>query len=250
MFGFIKNLKSVNGFGKIFHFFLRIFLPLLVFILVRLDFIQLAFIIVILSKWRMFAVKPRFWIMNLLANSVDIVVGLSFVFFMTYASPDIAWQLLWVLGYIVWLVLIKPSESILLVSLQAFIGQFLGLTALYLIWSDGPIWGLTVMTAIICYISARHFLNSFKEPYSNLIIFFWTYVGASLSWLTSHWLIYYKVFSQPVMLLSILGYGLAIVYYLDHYKKLKKFSKWEIIGVFILSLIIIIFYSNWTYRVV
>ncbi len=250
MFSLFKSLKPANGFGKVFHFFLKIILPLLVFILIRLDFIQLAFIVVILSKWRMFAVKPRFWLVNLLSNSIDIVVGLSLVYFMTYASPNVYWQLLWTVSYVAWLVLIKPSENILLVSLQAFIGQFLGLTALYLIWSDGPIWGLTVITALICYVSARHFLNSFDEPYDNLIIFFWTYVGATLAWLTSHWLIYYKVFSQPVMLLSILGYGLAVVYYLDHYKKLKKFSKWEITGVFILSLIIIIFYSNWTYRVV
>ncbi len=250
MFSLFKSLKPANGFGKVFHFFLKIILPLLVFILIRLDFIQLAFIVVILSKWRMFAVKPRFWLVNLLSNSIDIVVGLSLVYFMTYASPNVYWQLLWTVSYVAWLVLIKPSENILLVSLQAFIGQFLGLTALYLIWSDGPIWGLTVITALICYVSARHFLNSFNEPYANLIIFFWTYVGATLAWLTSHWLIYYKVFSQPVMLLSILGYGLAVVYYLDHYKKLKKFSKWEITGVFILSLIIIIFYSNWTYRVV
>jgi hypothetical protein len=250
MFSFFGRLKPINGFGKVLHFLLRIILPILVLILVRLDFVQLALIVVVLSKWRMFAVKPRFWLANILANSIDLVFGLSLVYFITYASSNIYWQLIWVLVYIIWLIFIKPAESVFLVSVQAFIGQFVGLTAIYLFWPNGSIWGLMILVGLICYMSARHFLNSFNEVYMNLISFFWAYVGISLAWLTSHWLVYYKVFSQPVMLLSILGYGLAIVYYLDHFKKYKKFSKIEITAVFIISLIIIVFYSSWTYKVV
>lgn len=250
MSGFFKNTLSKISFSKIFHFLLRIILPISILILIRLNFIQLALLLIVLSKWRMFAVKPRFWLANILANSVDIIVGISLAYFIYYSSPDIYWQIVWTIAYIIWLLLIKPAESIFFVSIQSFIGQFVGLTALYMFWPNGSIWGLSLLVGLIAYVSARHFLNSFDEIYANLIAFFWFYTAASLAWLTSHWLIYYKVFSQPTMLLSIIGYGLAIVYYLDHFKKYKKFRKWEVVGVFLISLIIIIFYSSWTYRVV
>jgi len=34
-----------------------------------------AFALVLLSKWRVFAVRPRYWFANLQANMVDVIVG-------------------------------------------------------------------------------------------------------------------------------------------------------------------------------
>lgn len=42
----------------------------------------LAVILVILSKWRVLAVQPRFWLPNIKANLVDIIVGVSTVVFL------------------------------------------------------------------------------------------------------------------------------------------------------------------------
>ena len=37
-------------------------------------------LLVIISKWRMFAVRPRYLFLNLKSNLVDLIVGFSFVF--------------------------------------------------------------------------------------------------------------------------------------------------------------------------
>ncbi len=93
-----RNLKPTSGFAYFLHLGLVSLLPIIVFILVLLNFVQLALSIVVLSKWRMFAVKPRFWASNIRANAVDLMVGLSIVIFMMHSG---AWpiKLLWALLY-------------------------------------------------------------------------------------------------------------------------------------------------------
>lgn len=44
------KLKPVNGFSHILHLFLTVLLPLVVYVLVRLNLVQLAILIIILSK--------------------------------------------------------------------------------------------------------------------------------------------------------------------------------------------------------
>ncbi len=73
----LRKIKPANGFSHFFHLGLLIILPAVIFVLVRLSFVQLALSIIVLSKWRMFAVRPRFWLANIRANAVDLIVGLS-----------------------------------------------------------------------------------------------------------------------------------------------------------------------------
>ena len=125
----IQKIKPASGVSHLLHLGLVLILPIGVFILVRLQFDSLAFALVILSKWRMFAVRPRFWAANIRANSIDLMVGLSTVVFITQA--DSLWnQLLWVAGYATWLWVIKPGKSIPMVTFQDFIGQLMSLSAL------------------------------------------------------------------------------------------------------------------------
>src|SRR5437868_4162235 len=114
----IAKIKPANGFSRVAHVGLNVLLALLVFILVRIDFVQLALAIILLSKWRMFAVRPRFWPANIRANSVDIIVSVSMLLFMVHAST--AWlQLGWTVAYVLWLLVVKPASSSLMISLQA-----------------------------------------------------------------------------------------------------------------------------------
>ena len=46
----------------------------------------LAFAVLLMSKWRALAVRPRFWFANLVANMVDIIVGVSIVVLL-YVGP-------------------------------------------------------------------------------------------------------------------------------------------------------------------
>ncbi len=86
----VAKIKPATGFAHFFYLGLLVLLPLIVFVLVRLGFVQLAIIVVILSKWRMFAVRPRFWAANVRANSVDLLVGIPIVLFMSHSRLNIA----------------------------------------------------------------------------------------------------------------------------------------------------------------
>ena len=98
----ITKLTPTRGFSTFLHYLLLVLLPLLVFVLIRLEFVALAFIVIILAKWRMFAVRPRFWPANIRANAIDIMVGMSVVIFMQDA-PGMMGQLLWAVAYGAWL---------------------------------------------------------------------------------------------------------------------------------------------------
>lgn len=241
----LTKVKPATGFANIFHILLLVTLPIVVFVLVRLEFAPLALIMVILSKWRMFAVRPRFWAANIRANSIDIIVGIAAVLFMSNNSDSILYQLLIAIGYGFWLIVIKPRSSLLFTSLQAGIGQFVGLMALYLTWSSGPLLGLTFVTGLICFLAARHFFDSFNEAYARLLAYTWGYFGAAMGWLLGHWLLFVQNVSLPALLLSVLGYGMAALYYLDHHSRLNKGLKQQFIFVMIAVVMVVLFFSDW-----
>jgi hypothetical protein len=233
------------------HLGLLILLPLAIFIFVRLGdtFIRLAYALVILSKWRMFAVRPRFWTAIVRANSVDIIVGLSIVLFMTHSSSQ--WQqLLWAAGYAVWLIYIKPATSMLMTAIQAGFGQLFGLMAVYSVWAGQPLYILVLATGIVCTLSARHYFDTFDEPYAKLLSYFWGYTGAALAWLLGHWLLFYGVVAQPTLILVVLGYGLASLYYFDHTEKLSMMLKRQFVFIMIAIILVILTFSDWGDKVV
>jgi hypothetical protein len=245
----LQKFKPASGFSHFFHLFLLVVLPISVFILVRLGFVQIALSLIILSKWRMFAVRPRFWPANIRANSVDLIVGLSTVLFMSHTSS--LWlQIIFALLYATWLIFIKPASTLFMTSVQAFIAQFYGLTALFLVWTDGPIYALTLMTGLICFLSARHFLDSFDEPYARMLSYFWGYFGAALAWLLCHWLQFYQTVAMPTLLLSTLGYGLAVLYYLDHNERLNKGLRRQFIFIMVAIVLVVLAFSDWGDKVV
>ena len=244
MSSIIEKLKPTVGFSAFLHLLLNILLAIVLLVLIRLNFIQLAFSLVLLSKWRMVAVKPRFWIANFRANAVDIMVGLSVVAFMVHAG-NIYYQSAWVVLYAAWLIFVKPSSTLFMNSVQAFIGQAIGLSALFLAWVNGPLYALTLGSGVICYFAAYHFFDDFDEPYVRLLSYIWAYFGAALTWLLAHWLIYYRLVAQPTLLLGVIGYGLAILYYLDHQKKLSIILKRQIIIAMALFTLLILFIANW-----
>lgn len=245
----ITKLTPTRGFSTFLHYLLLVLLPILVFVLIRLDFVALALIVVILAKWRMFAVRPRFWPANIRANAIDIMVGVSAVVFMQDA-PSATWQLLWAVTYGVWLVVIKPRSTTLWVSIQAGIGQFAALSALYVAWAEGPLWGLSLATGTICYLAARHFIDNFDEAYARLLSYTWGYFGAAVAWLLGHWLLFYQFVAQPTLLLSAIGYGLAALYYLDHYERLSGTLKRQLIFIMLAIILVVLTFSDWGDKVV
>ncbi len=220
----IAKIKPANGFSRVAHIGINLLLAVLVFVLVRMDFVQLALALILLSKWRMFAVRLRFWPANIRANSIDIIVSLSLLLFIVHSTNSQWLQLLWTAAYAVWLVAIKPASNALAVSGQAMAGLLFGLTALFVGWGDGSLFWLVLLSSLICYLAARHFFDCFDEPYARLLSYMWAYFGGALVWVLGHWLLFYGFMAQPTLLLVALGYALATIYYLDHYDRLTK--KW------------------------
>lgn len=245
----LKKLKPTSGFAHLLHLVLVLVLPITVYILVRLNFVQLALAVVVLSKWRMLAVRPRFWAANIRANAVDIMVGLSLVLFMSQSESAIM-QLLWAVVYAFWLLVIKPKSTTLGITAQAFIAQICALVALYQVWGDGPVWGLTLMTGLFCFLAARHFFDAFDEPYARLLSLIWGYFGAALGWVLSHWLLFYGFIAMPTLLLSALGYGLAAMYYLDHKDRLTSVLRKQFIFIMMALVAIVLIFSDWGNKVV
>lgn len=246
---FLRNIKPASGIAPFLHLGLVLVLPLAVFVLVRLNFVQIALSIIVLSKWRIFAVRPRFWAANIRANAVDLMVGLSIVLFMTQSGSWLV-QAMWAVLYGIWLVAIKPRSGVLMITTQAFIGQLASLSALYLIWAGGPIYGLTLLSGLFCFLAARHFLDTFDEPYAKMLAYVWGYFGAALAWLLSHWLLFYRGVAQPTLLLSTLGYGMAVLYYLDHNDRLSKGIRRQFIFIMVAIVVVVLAFSDWGDKVV
>lgn len=245
----LQSIKPTSGVAHFLHLVFVLVLPVIVFILVRLNFAQLAILTIVLSKWRMFAVRPRFWAANIRANSIDLMVGMSVVVFMTQGD-SLSMQLIWTALYAIWLTAIKPKSGVPMITAQAFIGQLAALSALYLVWVDGPVFGLTLLTGLFCFLAARHFLDAFDEPYAKMLAYVWGYFGASMAWLLSHWLLYYRGVAQTTLLLSTLGYGLAVLYYLDHNDRLSKGIRRQFIFIMVAIVVVVLAFSDWGDKVV
>ncbi len=244
------KIKPANGFSYALHLGLTLLLPLALFLLVRVHFIQLAFILILLSKWRMFAVRPRFWLANIRANSVDMIVGFSVLLLMMHIDSAL-WQLVAALLYGVWLVAVKPGSSILMTSIQAGIGFFAGLMAIFHSGAAaGPLYLMVLLVGLVCFLTARHFFDSFEEPYAKFLAYLWGYFGAALVWVLGHWLLFYGVISQPTVLLVALGYGLAAIYYLDHFDKLSAMIRRQFIFIMVAVVAIVLVLSNWGHKIV
>lgn len=229
----LLKIKPANGFASLFHGAYRLAIPLAVFVLVRLDVgIWLPLTPVLLSKWRIFSVKPRFWAAIIRANSIDILVGVATVLFMIN-SGSVGLQAFWAVLYGLWLLFIKPQSSTLMVSIQAFIGMVYGLMAVYLAAGAGELYWLVLMTGLVCYFAARHFFDSFNEPYNKLLSYLWGYFGAALAWVLGHMLVVYPradgVVAQPVLFIVAIGFSLAAIYYLEHFDKLSKLIQRELL---------------------
>lgn len=173
-----------------------------------------AFALVLLSKWRVLAVRPRFWFANVQSNLVDIIVGLSVVVLLYYAaSGSLIIQLVITALYAVWLLFIKPRSKRRYVALQAGVATFLGVTALLTVSYD---WSASVVVLLmwaIGYSSARHILSHYHEAERTFFALVWGVVIAEIGWLGYHWAFAYSLpgfggvkLSQTALVVLALGF--------------------------------------------
>jgi len=247
-----KVPSSGLNWGKLLHTYQNALLPLVVAYLVYRNLVPAALLLVLLGKWRIFAVQPRHWLANLRTNTPDLIVGLSFLTFMVKSTTDVGLALAAVL-YAGWLLFIKPSSSTLMVGLQAMLSQLLGLTALFWYADNISETILVLASWLIAVLSARHFLSAFEEPLSRIMSLVWGLFVAQLTWLLNRWLIVYTILEnrniivpQIVLIVGAISYMVASLYYLYHQQNLRKQYIRRYLAYTWIILIIIIIFSDWS----
>lgn len=239
-----KGIKPAQGFSHYFHIGLNVFLPAILFVLIRTEFVQLALAVILISKWRIFFIRPRYWVANISANAVDIIFGLSIVVFMNFTSS--MWlQIMWATVYGIWLVAIKPGSSTLLVTVQAFLGQTIALVALFIAWKEAPMLGIMVAVWLITYLSARHFFASFEDRYTPLYSQYWGFFATSLVWVLSHWLLFYGLIPQPAVILTVIGSCLGGLFYLNDNDKLSSLARKQLVYMMFVLVILVVVLADW-----
>jgi len=240
----LYKIKPESGISHALHFLLNALLPVSILLLVLLNFAGLAALLVLLSKWRTIAIRPRYWLPNIKANLVDIFVGLSVVAFIA-GTNVIYTQIFWTVMYTFWLIWLKPKSKPGFVMAQALLAQVLALVAFYRAFPNSSILAVILITLLVCYACARHFLGVFDEPLIRPITQIWAWFGAVMAWILGHWVIEYMFLPQIALVLTVLGYGLATIYYLDKTEKLKANLRRQLLVVMGILVIIIVVFSDW-----
>lgn len=213
----------------------------------------LPLMLVILSKWRVLAVRPRFWRANILANLVDIIVGLSFVVMIFSASGALWFQVMMTAAYIVWLLFIKPRSKRVFVVSQALVAVFLGVNALATVTYALDVSWFVVGMFVIGFISARHVLMHHDDRMTTYVSIINGLFMAELAWFAYHWLFAYSLpgatpirIAQIAIIATLISFLTERTY--DAYRRNQAVHLQDIVLplVFSLALIVImlLFFSN------
>lgn len=188
--------KTSNLISGLFYVLLNALLAVAVVVLVNLfDAPWLGLAVIAVSKWRIFAVKIRFWWANLVSNLTDILVGISYVLLVYYIGGD---QMIYQIGsallYIIWLLMIKPGTSSLKIMTQSLIAMFLVNLNLSLFGYRWPILVFLMVEMFIAYNIMGHYLKNadFEIKYTRLMSGIWALIMMELAWIYWHWMIGYN----------------------------------------------------------
>ena len=234
-------------------------IPTLIYFFVFRELSVIAYLLVLLSKWRTVAVSPHFWAANIRSNACDLIVGLSTVALMSSApvSDSAIINPILAVFYAIWLLAIKPRSEQGVIAAQAFICQFYGLTALYLL-ADFSIsstftWIIIPLAWVVARAGARHFLSAYSDvPNRNILISLWSLFVIQLAWAFWVWNIIYPlpggVFAIPLisLLTSVFGYVAGSVIIAQRKGKFdRRFGIQQ--GLFVFAvLVLVLTQTNWT----
>lgn len=182
----------------------------------------LGILLVILSKWRIFAVRPRYWFLNIKSNLVDLIVGLSFVF-IAYSAGTALLPVHVILAvlYVLWLIVLKPQSSERAAEWQALTAIFFGTTANMLIFSNAEAIFPVLISFIIGYGAARHIIVQSDDHDFTLITLTCGLIFAEITWICQSWSIIYSlnatstgiVIPQASIILTVFAFAFTRLYH-------------------------------------
>jgi hypothetical protein len=243
---FLKSSKRRSLVSELVYIGLNIaFAVTLLIVVLAIESPLPAFALVLLSKWRILAVRPRYWFANLQTNLVDLIVSVSIVILLYSAGGAIGVQVLLTVLYIVWLLYVKPKSKRVFVTVQAGAATFLGVMSLMIVSYD---WIASLVVAamwLIGYSAARHVLSSYDEAHTSFYSLAWGLVLAELGWLAYHWTFAYVIpgvgdIKLPQMALIVLAMSFLAERAYSSYTKHGSIRSSDVIMPALLSVSVII----------
>lgn len=222
---FLKFVRKKSFLSELIYTILNIGLAVALLLIVRYtEAIWFAILLVLLSKWRIFAVRPRYWWANLRSNVVDIIVSVSVVLHMYTINSALisdATKLLLLVAvtilYICWLLYIKPRSKRSYMALQAGIAIFLGISALFTISFNWPVSVVVIGAWLIGYSATRHILGSYDDETHGLFLgLVWGLVVAEISWVAYHWAIAYPLPIVTSLMVPQVAIAITLVSFLTY----------------------------------
>lgn len=236
---FLKIVRRRSFLSEVVYVILNITLAIAVVLLIRATESPWPAIgLVLLSKWRVIAVRPRYWFVNLQSNLVDIIVSISFVVFLytAYGSLATSGQKLFViilstLLYVGWLLFLKPRSKRSYMIAQAGVALFVGVASHFMLAYEFPMIVVVITMWLIGYSTARHVLSSYSEETHVLFLSqLWGLVLAEIGWLAHHWTVAYSMLGiegilLPRVAITVLCISVVALKCYDalyHNKKIRK----------------------------
>jgi hypothetical protein len=243
----IKSIRRRSLLSETIYIILNVALAVALLLLVqRFESPYLAILILLLSKWRVFAVRPRFWFAHLQSNLVDIIVGASYVMLLYLASGSVVAQWLLTALFITWLLVLKPRSKRHEMVWQAGVAQFVGTMALasfsYLLPSSVFVLGMWVIT----YAAARHVLVAYDENQVTLPSIAYAFLIAELSWFYYHWMVAYRLTAniavpQLAITVFLLSFTAVRLYDMYHHDGRVRFKDARLPLLFMVTVMAILF---------
>lgn len=220
MADYILIRKSRNILSTILHIVLNILLGVgSIFLTTITGSFVLGLLLVLVSKWRIFAVRPRYWLLNIKSSLVDLIVGSSFVL-ISYCSGTTVRPIQLVLAvlYTLWLIVLKPRSSGRANIAQSLFAMFIGTTAAVLISATYDSSILVLASLFIGWATARHVLVQADDNNFALVTFVCGLISAEITWVFHSWLIVYSfgdtgiIIPQLSIILTVFAFAFARIY--------------------------------------
>lgn len=255
MADYVLARKSRNIASNLVHIFLNILLGVgSVLVTVLSASPVLGLLLVLVSKWRVFAVRGRYLLLNIKSNLVDIIVGVSVVLITYYAGATfLPVDALLAIFYCVWLLFIKPMSSEKATLVQSLIAVFLGMSAAATAAANLNAIVVVLVAFLVGYAASRHVLVQSSDRDFTLTTLVCGLVFAEVAWLCQSWAIIYTFgasgirIPQVAIILTIFAFVYnyarqAMIKYQDDFR-FKHILGPVVFGVVLIG-IIVIWFSN------
>ncbi len=253
MADYVLARKSRNIASNTVHVFLNLLLGIgSVLITVLSGSPLLGILLVLVSKWRIFAVRARYFLLNLKSNLVDLIVGLSVVLLAYYAGTAfLPMHFILMAFYCIWLLFIKPLSSEGATQAQSLIAVFLGMSAATIMTSNLNSIVIVLISFLVGYAASRHILVQSNDKDFTLTTLVCGLIFAEISWLCHSWSIIYTFGTsgirvpQLAIILTIFAFVYnyarqAIIKYQDDFR-FKHILGPVIFGAILIGIIVIAF---------